>query len=92
MCRDRIYTSQVADLLAVVRQADAAVNGLFLVGHNPVLTELAEYLSGEVLGNVPTCGIVCIALPTKSWQEVGEGRGRMLFFDYPKRGRHGDDS
>lgn len=80
-----IYSSELKRLLVLVQGTQDPVNELFLVGHNYVLTDFAEYLTGEVLGNIPTCGIVGVAFAIDSWQEVAGGRGDMLFFDYPKK-------
>ena len=80
-----IYSSDMNLLLSVIHQTENSVERLFLVGHNYVLTDLAEQLTSEKLGNVPTCGIVGVAFNIASWQEVAGGRGEMLFFDYPKK-------
>lgn len=83
--QEDIYTSDLNLLLQVVQKTEDTVDNLFLVGHNYVLTDLAESLTSEVLGNIPTCGIVSIAFNVASWREVTGGRGEMLFFDYPKK-------
>ena len=88
--RKDIYSSDINLLLRVIQGTDDEVSSLFLVGHNYVLTDLAELLTSEVLGNVPTCGIVGVELPIASWQELTGGRGTMLFFDYPKKHQPGD--
>lgn len=80
-----IYSSELNRLLELVQGTDNGVDVLFLVGHNYVLTDFAEYLTGEVLGNIPTCGIVGVAFEIRSWKDVAGGRGEMLFFDYPKK-------
>ena len=80
-----IYSSEMNRLLVLIQETDSAVDTLFLVGHNYVLTDFAEYLTSESLGNVPTCGIVGVAFTITSWHEVGGARGEMLFFDYPKK-------
>lgn len=85
-----IYTSDLNRLLNVVREVPEDVDTLFLVGHNFVLTDLAEYLTGETLINVPTSGIVSIIFSGNSWKDAGGGRGKMEFFDYPKKHRRSD--
>jgi phosphohistidine phosphatase len=57
---------------------------LFLVGHNHTLTELAGFLSGKDLVNVPTCGIVALEYSGKNGFSSKAGAGKLLFFDYPK--------
>ncbi|WP_136797701.1 SixA phosphatase family protein [Desulfosediminicola ganghwensis] len=83
--RGDIYTADMNKLLLVVRQTENRIRRLFLVGHNYVLTDFAEYLTNEPLGNVPTCGIVGIAFDIDGWHQVGEAGGHLQFFDYPKR-------
>ena len=80
-----IYGAAVSTLLTVIQNSPQQVNTLFLVGHNYELTDLAEMLSGETLLNIPTCGVVSISYDNDSWKAVGEERGRMDFFDYPKK-------
>lgn len=82
-----IYSSDINSLLAVVKETPENVNTLFLVGHNYVLTDLAEFLTGEVLVNVPTCGIVAMQFGCSVWSDVDGGHGELLFFDYPKKHR-----
>ena len=80
-----IYAASVSTLLAVIQNCPQQVDTLFLVGHNFELTDLAEMLTGETLLNIPTCGIVSISYGDNSWRAVGEKRGQMDFFDYPKK-------
>jgi len=62
------------------------VDELFLVGHNGTITELAEQLCGRVLGNVPTCGVVALEYPDAGGFSAAAGRGKLLFFWFPKDG------
>lgn len=80
-----IYTSDMNRLLVLIHESNDDHQTLFLVGHNYVITDFAEFLTGELLLNIPTCGIVGIAFDTESWSGVGEKNGSMLFFDYPKK-------
>ncbi len=82
---EAIYEAGVADLLRILAQAMDEAGTLFLVGHNFAITDLAEELTGQSLGNIPTCGVVGIEFPTQSWAEVLPGTGKLLFFDYPKK-------
>lgn len=83
---DDIYYGALAELLALIRALDDAADRVLLVGHNPYLTILAEELSGERFGNIPTCGLVILDFPLSSWREAERGEGRLLHYDYPKKG------
>ncbi len=82
---DNIYSASTQDLFSVLKKVDGTISELFLVGHNFAITDLAEMLTGEVLGNVPTSGIVAIEFQIKKWAKISVESGNMLFFDYPKR-------
>ncbi len=80
-----IYEAGMASLITVVRNIDDLANEVMLFGHNPGLTILAEDLTNAQVDNIPTCGIFCIDFDVNSWKEIEEGKGRVVFFDYPKK-------
>lgn len=81
---DRLYLGSLTDHLALIDAMFREVDAFFLVGHNHTITELAEYLTGDYLGNMPTCGVVGIEYPKEKGFSPEAGQGRLLFFDYPK--------
>jgi phosphohistidine phosphatase len=82
---ESIYEAGVSALIHLIRHLENSVNQVLLVGHNPGLTMVAEFLTDTAIGNIPTCGIVCVEFPTDSWEKIEAGSGTMLFFDAPKK-------
>ena len=82
---DEIYESSVRTLLKVVNNLDDKYNCVIIFGHNPTHTYLAEYLTKEAIGNIPTAGAVCISFEFDSWKLVSEATGKMQWFEYPKQ-------
>lgn len=80
-----LYGATQASLFDFIRQLDDALTNVMLIGHNPELTDLANYLTTERVENIPTCGIFCIDFPVDSWKEISENLGTVAFFDYPKK-------
>lgn len=80
-----LYHADHGTLLTIIDNLPDNFNKILLFGHNPGLTNLANILTGETLGNIPTGGIIKINFDVNSWQEVTPGIGAMEFFDYPKR-------
>ena len=80
----KIYHADVNDLLAVINSFKKEWNNVFLFGHNPGLTYLAEYLTDEHYGNIPTTGIVGIQFEIDDWNSVSKNSGTSIFYDYPK--------
>ena len=81
---ERIYHAYSDQLLDVIRDFDASLQHVMLVGHNPGLTELVDQLAHAGIMNIPTCGIVVLGFPIDHWQDVSNGAGELLLFDYPK--------
>ena len=81
---DRLYGAGVADLLGILQRLDDAEQTVFLVGHNPGLTDLVNSICSAFLDNLPTCGLFCVDFEISSWKEIGRCRGRCVFMDFPK--------
>jgi phosphohistidine phosphatase len=79
-----IYESSVRTLLGVVNSLEDQYTTVIIFGHNPTHTYLAEYLTKEAIGNIPTAGAVCIDFELDSWKLISEGTGKMRWFEYPK--------
>lgn len=82
----KLYHADEETLLAVVREVKVSRNVVMVFGHNPGLTEFVNSLMSENqdIDNIPTCGVVALEFNTETWTEVDWGKGKMLFFDYPK--------
>ena len=78
------YAASPADLLTELHRVEGQHATLLLVGHNPESTELANVLGNLAIDNIPTSGIVALALSISAWKELAAGRGALLFFDFPK--------
>lgn len=81
----RIYHGSVYVLMQIIKEQSSDVDTLFLFGHNPGLTDLANMLTTARIDNIPTCGIFAVSFPVSQWHEVDGKNGDFLFFDYPKR-------
>lgn len=79
-----IYEANVTALLKVVNKLSDKYERVSLFGHNPGLTDFANYLSNANIYNVPTCGTVLIEFPFDKWEQISHHTGNLLEFDYPK--------
>jgi phosphohistidine phosphatase len=80
---DRIYEASVTRLLEVVSQIEEVANVVLLVGHNPGLEGLLEYLTGEP-ERMPTAALAQISLDIEKWSKVRERSGRLEWLVKPK--------
>lgn len=79
-----IYAASVNELTLLISRFAAEHQTVCLVGHNPEITNLSNYLTDEYIDNIPTCGIVYIELDINNWQEITQGCASRLFFITPK--------
>lgn len=56
----------------------------FLVAHNPAISYLAEYLSGESIGGLPPGGMVYLEQSADSWKELSQGTAFLNLKHYPE--------
>lgn len=79
---DEIYEASARTLLQVVNRLKDNWGIVVLVGHNPAISYLAEYISNSEIGTMSTCGVATIQF-SKSWNEVSEHSGELISYEYP---------
>lgn len=82
---ETLYEADYRTIADAVKSIPSTQKTVFLIGHNPGLTELAQYISGHSIDNIPTCGIVCVKLKEDDWRSIGENSTLFVSFDYPKK-------
>lgn len=78
-----IYEASIRTLLRVVNQLKNEWASVLIVGHNPSITYLTEYLSKSEIGDMTTCGLATIKFNVDGWEEISEGTGELLSYQYP---------
>jgi phosphohistidine phosphatase len=78
-----IYEAPVQNLINKINQIDSKNDTAVLVGHNPGITLLANYLTAEQLNLVSPCSIIKIELEIDNWNEVIQGIGLIKFINQP---------
>ena len=81
---DSLYLASLDDLLGAVVAQDTGFNSLMLVGHNPGLTEFANFLIPGLTNNLPTAGVVSVQIDQDDWNLFEQPKAELLAFDYPK--------
>ena len=82
---EAIYLSGIKALIHEIGELNNAVKKAMVIGHNPALTDFANYISGQNINNIPTCGVFCTDLNISSWGKIGEHCGKLKFFEFPKK-------
>lgn len=82
---EAIYHASRTELVEVLKSQDDNLNSIMFFGHNPGFTDLANFLAGADIDNIPTCGVVAIQLENSTWKSLNKDSGKVLFFEYPKK-------
>jgi len=82
---DGLYLASLDNLLDAVATQDPGFNNLMLFGHNPGLTDFANYLVPGLTNNLPTTGIVTVNLTCDDWMLYDRPATELVVYDYPKK-------
>jgi phosphohistidine phosphatase len=80
-----LYLSSVDELVDIISEVDSDINTLFIVAHNPGVTNFVNSFCKEKISNLPTTGIFSMEFDISSWKSISTQSAKKCFFDYPKR-------
>lgn len=80
---DVIYNASVREMLSLLNDVTDDYEEVAMIGHNPTITFLGEYLSGAAIGNMEPSGVVTIHVDQLSWAEVSQGVGVFKGYYHP---------
>lgn len=82
---DSLYLASLDDFLDVLIAQDKDFNSIMVVGHNPGMTDFANFLSPGLTHNLPTAGVVSVEIDQDHWKLYERPKTRLLVHDYPKK-------
>jgi phosphohistidine phosphatase len=74
---DVLYDASVRQFLQYVNNIEDAYHSVAIVGHNPAISYLAEYLTKADIGDMPAGSAVIIRFDFSSWKPVSENTGGL---------------
>lgn len=83
--RDILYGADVRDITEVIKSIDDSVRSVFVFGHNPTMTILANAFAGVDIDNVPTCGVLQVKTMVEHWKDWSPDISAFVGFYYPKQ-------
>ncbi|MCX7876046.1 MAG: histidine phosphatase family protein [Melioribacteraceae bacterium] len=81
----RIYEATTQNLLEVVSEIENHFNIVFMFGHNPGLTNFANFISNQPIYSLPTCAIVGFELQIDNWNKISRHTANLILNEYPKK-------
>jgi len=81
---DALYDASTRTFFEFVTQLDNGLQHVLCVGHNPVITYLAESLTKEEIGDMPPGSMVTIKFVAEQWKAIEPGSGELEGFIRPE--------
>ncbi|MBN2805918.1 MAG: histidine phosphatase family protein [Prolixibacteraceae bacterium] len=85
--RELYFNFTTQDFVELIRSTRNDVETLFIVGHNPFMHFVAQNLSTNYDGHMPTCSTVVLDFDIDKWKAVEARQGTLFMHLYPKQNR-----
>jgi phosphohistidine phosphatase len=81
---DELYEASTRTFFNFISGLNDEHKRIMCIGHNPVISYVAEFLTKEEIGDMAPGSLVTIKFNLASWKEVGEGNGALENYIYPE--------
>jgi len=81
---DNIYSSGFQPLIEIIRNLNDDWEHVFLFGHNPYFTSIANHFGKTNVTNLPTAGVFQISFICKKWSDVSKDNSTNILFLTPR--------
>jgi phosphohistidine phosphatase len=79
-----LYFANTNTFLEIIKTQANQIDHIFLVSHNPGITDIINFISNIRLDYMPTCGIAQFIFNIEKWEKVGKLKGKLDFFEITK--------
>lgn len=83
LLEDVLYDASVRQFLDYINNIEDAYSNVLVVGHNPAISYLAEYLTKGDIGDMPSGALAITLFDFPSWKSVTENSGQLVTYIAP---------
>lgn len=83
VAEEKLFTGDASDAIELIESLDDTVNSVMIVGHNPVITMIANQFANPKLDSLPTTGVVSVHLDTEKWADLKRAKVIQNFTVWP---------
>jgi phosphohistidine phosphatase len=83
---NEIYDAEVGDLLKIIQNTESLNRKILLVGHNPALSGLVTYMTGDDSINMNPGMMAIIEIVVDDWPHIGKETGILVDLINPNQG------
>ncbi|WP_299455311.1 histidine phosphatase family protein [uncultured Microscilla sp.] len=78
-----IYETMLEVMLDAINKIAPQHQKVLMIGHNPTISYLTEYLTGQSVAGLPNCGIASIVFEAAEWAHVSADTGVLAWLKHP---------
>lgn len=80
---EELYEIEIDDLLDILHHLDDQYDSVMLVGHNPPMSVLSDYLTRYGVGNLTPGSVFCCEFAVDTWKGITKYSGVCKFLESP---------
>jgi len=80
---EKLFTGDDKDAIEIIEGLDDSSNSVMIVGHNPVITMVANHFADPKLESLPTTGVVSVNLDIAKWADLKRAKVIQNFTVWP---------
>lgn len=78
-----LYLIDSSELKFKIAQLPDNIHTVFVIGHNPAMTNFVNYFLNSNIDNLPAAGLIGIEFDTEDWQQYTKVRYNVILTCYP---------
>lgn len=78
-----LFTGDDKDALEIIEGLDDSINSVMIVGHNPIITMVANNFASPKLDSLPTTGVVSVHIDSDKWADLKTAKVIQNFTVWP---------
>jgi phosphohistidine phosphatase len=83
-CEEKLYHCIASVFEEFISKLNDKIMTVFIVGHNPGITDFVNSLSPEFsIDNMPTCGVVGAMIDAQKWSDFSIAKRKVFLYEYP---------
>lgn len=79
-----LYLTNLTAYFNILFEQEDSIDKIAIVGHNPGITEFANYFLTEKIWSMPTSAVLCIDIAADKWIDITMATHKKRFFVTPK--------
>jgi len=79
-----LYFGEESDMMDIINNSPEEAHCIAMFSHNPTSTYFVNSFGGDILGNLPTCGVAIFSSEANQWDQINYENSKLVKLLRPK--------